>query len=216
MRIRGLLPSVGKIFDYWKDKHEITGFCFVDWGEPSCPGCGNQIYNIEFDKKKKDKYLRYLKEGNFIAIWNTCVGLERHHIIPFSLGGSDDVSNLFLLCHECHGEAPTTSEITAFFNWLKTPKKHNYWRKLNEKAKELSQYIDTNYDNKQQIKIRAALSNLTRKEISSYLDTKLDLITLHFNEKGGYIPESTIVHFILEGILNGELQANENTNATAF
>lgn len=32
-------------------------------------------------------------------------GLVRHHIIPRALGGTDDESNLELLCHSCHGKA---------------------------------------------------------------------------------------------------------------
>lgn len=30
------------------------------------------------------------------------VGLQVHHIIPVSNGGSDDYENLILLCHDCH------------------------------------------------------------------------------------------------------------------
>lgn len=29
-------------------------------------------------------------------------GLEIHHILPISLGGTDQVTNLITLCHDCH------------------------------------------------------------------------------------------------------------------
>ena len=35
--------------------------------------------------------------------------LEKHHIIPKSRGGSDDKSNLIMVCSECHGLAHDVS-----------------------------------------------------------------------------------------------------------
>ncbi len=205
MTKRKSLPSVGKIFDYWKDKYEITGFCFVDWGEPSCPSCGNQIHNIEFEDP--EKHQQYLKQGKFETIWNTCIGLERHHIIPHSLGGSDKVDNLFLLCHECHGQAPMTNNSDAFFKWLKTPKEHNYWRKFMKKGQEIKQFIELNYSEEQKKKIYEIEPLLNKEDICNFLDTKINSISLHFNEKGAYIPDMTLVYLIIEGILSGELKA---------
>lgn len=46
------------------------------------------------------------------------VGLQRCHIIPLDLGGSNDPSNLFLLCGDCHKESPDTLDEYYFFQWL--------------------------------------------------------------------------------------------------
>jgi GTPase involved in cell partitioning and DNA repair len=35
--------------------------------------------------------------------------LEKHHIVPKSRGGSDDESNLIMVCNECHGLAHDVS-----------------------------------------------------------------------------------------------------------
>ncbi len=45
-------------------------------------------------------------------------GLEIAHIIPHSVGGSDDVDNLVILCKACHLEAPNTTSVEFFHAWL--------------------------------------------------------------------------------------------------
>jgi len=45
--------------------------------------------------------------------------LEKCHIVPKSLGGSDDVSNLVLLCNRCHKEAPNVQDHRFMWIWLK-------------------------------------------------------------------------------------------------
>ena len=46
--------------------------------------------------------------------------LERCHIIPDSLGGKPEPSNLVLLCHSCHLEAPNVIYKEAMLDWLYT------------------------------------------------------------------------------------------------
>lgn len=203
---RKALPSVGKIFDYWKDKHEITGFCFIDWGEPSCPSCGNPIHNIEFENK--EKYLKYLKRGEFEKLWNTCVGLERHHIIPYSMGGGDNLDNLFLLCEQCHVLAPMTKNPVIFFNWLKVPKPHSRSEVNKRQAEELSKYIDTNFTQSEQKKIREVMSCLTCQDLHNLLKSKMSDIELHFDRsKGAHLSVSTLTGLIIDSILKNELIA---------
>lgn len=48
------------------------------------------------------------------------VRCERCHIIPRSLGGSDEPDNLVLLCHQCHQENPNTEDPQLFWEWLKS------------------------------------------------------------------------------------------------
>jgi 5-methylcytosine-specific restriction endonuclease McrA len=38
----------------------------------------------------------------------------QHHILPKSLGGSDDESNLVWICHECHTKIHDSGAI----NWI--------------------------------------------------------------------------------------------------
>lgn len=45
--------------------------------------------------------------------------LQRCHIVPRALGGSDDVSNLILLCGQCHAEAPNVSDPEFMWTWLR-------------------------------------------------------------------------------------------------
>ncbi|EPW1408059.1 HNH endonuclease, partial [Salmonella enterica subsp. enterica serovar Javiana] len=44
--------------------------------------------------------------------------LERAHIIPHSLGGSNDVSNYILLCSKCHRESPDIANESALIEWM--------------------------------------------------------------------------------------------------
>ena len=127
-----------KIFNYWKDKcisedgdvYEEGSYDFSksiavveDWGEPCCWGCG-KVIKVE----KGVKYFEWLDNGDFDSIWS-CKALtsnvERAHIIPRALGGSDtDPSNLFLLCPKCHEESPDINNKNLFLKWngLVTPK----------------------------------------------------------------------------------------------
>ena len=46
------------------------------------------------------------------------LALERCHIIPRSLGGSNTFSNLFLMCQRCHQESPDTCDPDYFWSWF--------------------------------------------------------------------------------------------------
>lgn len=105
------LPSKAQIFDYWKDRLGDLGI-ILDWGEPSCWACGFH-YGARFDIKKSDASWTEMFEG-----WNK-IPLQRCHIIPRSLGGTDEPSNLFLMCRECHDLAPNTSISDVFYDWAR-------------------------------------------------------------------------------------------------
>lgn len=51
--------------------------------------------------------------------------LQRAHIIPDSLGGKDEPSNLILLCARCHGEAPNVTDPQIMWDWLKAYNTHS-------------------------------------------------------------------------------------------
>ncbi|WP_028829879.1 HNH endonuclease [Proteocatella sphenisci] len=45
--------------------------------------------------------------------------LEKCHIIPDSLGGKDEPSNLVLLCHRCHLENPNVTDPEIMWDWIR-------------------------------------------------------------------------------------------------
>jgi HNH endonuclease len=56
--------------------------------------------------------------------------LERCHIIPHALGGSEDPENLVLLCGRCHREAPNVADPSFMWIWLRAacvPLYDTYW-----------------------------------------------------------------------------------------
>lgn len=44
--------------------------------------------------------------------------LERAHIVPASLGGSDDAANVILLCAPCHRDSPDWHDPSAMAEWI--------------------------------------------------------------------------------------------------
>lgn len=82
----------------------------IDWGEPSCFACGRwtgvQIENNDDNIKKlwDDKKVKS--------------NLQRAHIIPAALGGTDSPENLFCLCARCHRDSPDTIYPKEFFKWV--------------------------------------------------------------------------------------------------
>jgi hypothetical protein len=105
------LPSKAQIFDHWKDRLGQIGI-FIDWGEPSCWAC-HFHYGAKYDIKSSDAGW-----DEIFDCWDR-MPLQRCQIVPRSLGGSDDISNLFLMCRECHDLAPNTSVPAIFFQWAK-------------------------------------------------------------------------------------------------
>ncbi len=79
-----------QIVDYWTLNQDECGLS-VDWAEADklCWRCAH---------KRK---------------------LQRCHIIPRSLGGSEEPSNLVLLCGQCHAEAPNVDDPDYMWVWLR-------------------------------------------------------------------------------------------------
>ena len=105
------LPSKAEIFEYWKGRLRGLG-CRINWGEPGCWACGFR-YGTRYDIKRSDAGWE-----SVLRCWNT-TPLQRCHVVPRSLGGTNDVSNLFLMCRECHDLAPNTSFPEIFFEWAR-------------------------------------------------------------------------------------------------
>ncbi|MFK0292274.1 HNH endonuclease [Streptomyces sp. NPDC090442] len=57
-----------------------------------------------------------LDEPICLVCWQAPV--ERAHVVPESLGGSNDVRNFALLCPHHHREAPDVADAEAFWSWV--------------------------------------------------------------------------------------------------
>lgn len=62
--------------------------------------------------------------------------LERCHIVPDSLGGEDDPSNIVLLCKRCHIDGPNVKDSEVMWDWIKAysvPFYNTFWGILGAK-----------------------------------------------------------------------------------
>ncbi|MEW4529902.1 HNH endonuclease [Maioricimonas sp. JC845] len=89
------------VVDYWETRQDESGLG-VDWSEAldRCWRCGYEAR------------------------------LERCHIVPASLGGLDEPSNLVLLCKRCHQEAPNFDDPKYMWIWIRahaTSMYDTYW-----------------------------------------------------------------------------------------
>ncbi len=106
------LPPKRDVFEYWRHRLSEIGF-FIDWGEPGCWACGFH-YSNKYDIRRSD-----VSWEEIYLCWDK-IPLQRCHIVPKSLGGSDECDNLFLMCRECHDLAPNTSIPEIFFEWARS------------------------------------------------------------------------------------------------
>lgn len=107
---RKLIPR-SAVIEYWY-KNIPDYSQYFDIGEPICWACGKPV-SIRFDNKNPNA-----TEEECFKIWDKVGHLQVCHIIPKALGGSDALSNLFLMCKECHELAPDTSYPDIFFKWV--------------------------------------------------------------------------------------------------
>lgn len=83
------------------------------------------VVQIESERGHKS----YVKMGRK---WDTCAGLDVHHIQPISEGGQEfDESNCVTLCHECHKKRHSTAANAA--------RKHKTLEMFSNENKVLSQ-----------------------------------------------------------------------------
>ena len=94
---KGKLPSRLAIQRYWIETDVSLTSC--DEFELSCFGCG-EWFNGRYDGDPEK------------------TPLDRAHIIPKSHGGTNDVSNIVLLCKTCHRDAPMYGTKDDFISWL--------------------------------------------------------------------------------------------------
>lgn len=85
-----MLTTHHEIVEYWANNRDECGLS-VDWAEAEelCWRCAQKRI------------------------------LQRCHITLRSLGGSEDPSNLILLCAQCHSEAPNVADPNFMWTWLR-------------------------------------------------------------------------------------------------
>lgn len=103
-------PSTRRILEHWKNW--LIERC-VDLGEPCCWAC-RKYWGAEFDVQTPDASWKEI-----VTCWDNAP-LQRCHIVPRSLGGADDPSNLFLMCSECHDLAPNLHARDLFLKWAES------------------------------------------------------------------------------------------------
>lgn len=118
------LPAKRDIFEHWRRRLGGLGF-LIDWGEPGCWACGFH-YRDKYDIRRSDASWEKI-----YRCWDE-IPLQRCHIVPKSLGGTDECGNLFLMCRECHDLAPNTNIPEIFFEWARAQSWH---RREGEKVK---------------------------------------------------------------------------------
>lgn len=100
------VPSKWKIAQHWDEslrREDFAPYLLLD--EPCCFACG--------------WFSERWKQASAQASWQRA-RLERAHIIPSSLGGPDDASNLLLLCKPCHQESPDWVDPAQMARWIAT------------------------------------------------------------------------------------------------
>ncbi|AGL02277.1 HNH endonuclease [Desulfoscipio gibsoniae] len=104
-----------------------------------------------------------MEQGSFTTV----------HIIPKSLGGSDDVDNLFLMCRECHDRSPNTISREIFFEWVSN---QNWLKRKREQL--LSELQTFGFKEKDMEKIYSVMSTPDFKKWIK------DKIGIHMNQMG--------------------------------
>ncbi|MEV8425418.1 HNH endonuclease [Streptomyces niveus] len=100
------VPSKWKIAQHWNEsprREDFAPHLLLD--EPCCFACG--------------WFSERWKRATAQASWQRA-NLERAHLIPSSLGGPDDASNLLLLCKPCHQESPDWMDPEQMARWIAT------------------------------------------------------------------------------------------------
>ena len=151
-----------EIVKYWTTRQDESGLA-VDWAEAHelCWRCGYKT------------------------------SLHRCHIIPDSLGGLDEASNLVLLCGRCHREAPNVKDSSFIWLWLRAHAVSfydTYWTLRGEAEFE-------------KIYGRKLFSNLTGDELSNQekndaFKESFKNVTIHYGE--GRLNPATIAWILAQ------------------
>lgn len=117
---RDSVPGKHVLAAYWADREPAFG---IDVGEPSCFACG-------WYREDWEPVFRAGGDFDIVATWKS-VRLDVAHLVPHMLGGPEDVSNLVLLCRDCHRDAPSYRDPSVMLQWMRD---RPYWTVLLARA----------------------------------------------------------------------------------
>lgn len=125
-------PRSEDIHQYWYSNQHQLPISIHDVGEPTCYACGwfNGFHALE-DPDREPK----------MATSRLFRGLERAHVIPKSVGGSNCLSNFALLCRECHVEAPDTKDSEFFWRWVRNRRRSDPMDRYVARVKEAADIV---------------------------------------------------------------------------
>ncbi|MEV1331141.1 HNH endonuclease signature motif containing protein [Micromonospora costi] len=117
MATRAAMPSHYEIALWWLENQDRDARPFVlDLGEPACFACRWYPDGCEASDTVTLK-----------ASWALRAKLERAHLKPHSLGGTNDPSNIVLLCRVCHLDAPDWEDAAEMLGWVR---RRRHWSDL--------------------------------------------------------------------------------------
>ncbi|MGW3007291.1 HNH endonuclease [Streptomyces sp. NPDC001219] len=100
------IPSKWDIAQFWEQSENRDDFApYLSLGEPCCFACG--WFSERWEKATPQ------------ASWRRAT-LDRAHIVPRSLGGSEAADNLLLLCRPCHEDSPDWADPRQMARWIAT------------------------------------------------------------------------------------------------
>ena len=125
MNNRKGMPQASKILSFWADR--LIGQNAKYW------------LDVEYE------YGILIKEATSVCFACGCnAGTERAHIVPLCKGGTNDITNLHLLCKECHTESEGFEEEGIYWEWfnLKSPSNSGSYLRLANKTKAIMSLIE--------------------------------------------------------------------------
>lgn len=107
------MPSKAQIVRYWiqweKDHGTVPPWGDWDWGEPACMACG--WWREGWGNAQG-------RRSDSPSLWRD-VELERCHVVPRYMGGSDDVSNLVIMCSRCHASHLDSADPNVTYDYMR-------------------------------------------------------------------------------------------------
>lgn len=137
------MPSNYEIVNYWRRRNitddytieDCPDFCsniICDPDIPKCFACGQLILPNDYldsleesvwtaarhknktEVEKQEFYIKRIWEDKHVKH-----RLQKCHIYPSALGGSNNPDNLFLMCKTCHNDSPDTKYPKQFFRFVR-------------------------------------------------------------------------------------------------
>ena len=155
---RTIKTSMKEILDYWSKHVDECGLS-VDWAEADC-----RCWRCGCEKN-----------------------LQRCHIIPHSLGGKDEASNLVLLCKRCHADGPNVEDPEIMWDWIRAygvPFYDTFWTIVG--MKEYAFIYGHSLESDLKKIIESSVAEMTEEEIQNILQEKMSSVakkaSVHFGQ----------------------------------